>query len=195
MMSQIKDSAKDSKYWTRRVKNNAAARRSREGPGKNKIPKIFFIEINFYSVIFKALQARHKKENQIRVRAAWLEKENIRLRVELLDARQQIVDLNVIVIILLKKRRSILARAPKKQLVRKSFLQFDAKTRLSSSTKRSIVINSFLYCHTKTISLALLRINVLHKIAERFSASVFVMKSKKIKKVAKECEIVSPPQV
>ena len=27
------DSAKDSKYWTRRVKNNAAARRSREGPG------------------------------------------------------------------------------------------------------------------------------------------------------------------
>ncbi|CBY31050.1 unnamed protein product [Oikopleura dioica] len=68
MMSQIKDSAKDSKYWTRRVKNNAAARRSRE--------------------------ARHKKENQIRVRAAWLEKENIRLRVELLDARQQIVDLN-----------------------------------------------------------------------------------------------------
>ncbi|CBY07432.1 unnamed protein product [Oikopleura dioica] len=51
------DSAKDSKYWTRRVKNNAAARRSREGPGKNKIPKIFFIEINFYSVIFKALQA------------------------------------------------------------------------------------------------------------------------------------------
>jgi uncharacterized lipoprotein YddW (UPF0748 family) len=47
------------------------------------------------SVKFLAVQARHKKENQIRVRAAWLEKENIRLRVELLDARQQIQDLNV----------------------------------------------------------------------------------------------------
>ncbi|CAG5110858.1 Oidioi.mRNA.OKI2018_I69.chr2.g5213.t1.cds [Oikopleura dioica] len=64
----VPEHAKDSKYWTRRVKNNAAARRSRE--------------------------ARHKKENQIRVRAAWLEKENIRLRVELLDARQQLQDLH-----------------------------------------------------------------------------------------------------
>ena len=50
---------KDSKYWERRAKNNVAARRSRE--------------------------ARRLKENQIALRAAYLEKENAALRKKLLD--------------------------------------------------------------------------------------------------------------
>ena len=48
---------KDSRYWEKRTKNNVAARRSRE--------------------------ARRLKENQIALRAAFLEKENGTLRQEL----------------------------------------------------------------------------------------------------------------
>ena len=48
---------KDEKYWQRRKKNNVAAKRSRD--------------------------ARRIKENQIAMRAAYLEKENEKLREEL----------------------------------------------------------------------------------------------------------------
>ena len=50
----VDDSAKDEKYWQRRKKNNVAAKRSRE--------------------------ARRVKENQIAMRAAFLEQENDKLR-------------------------------------------------------------------------------------------------------------------
>jgi len=56
----ICDDAKDEKYWTKRCKNNVAARRSRE--------------------------ARRLKENQIALRAAYLEKENLNLKKDLEDA-------------------------------------------------------------------------------------------------------------
>jgi len=48
---------KDDKYWSRRIKNNTAAKISRE--------------------------ARRLKENQITMRTAFLEKENLALREEL----------------------------------------------------------------------------------------------------------------
>lgn len=51
------DECKDQKYWSRRKKNNIAAKRSRE--------------------------ARRIKENQIALRAAYLEKENNTLKDEL----------------------------------------------------------------------------------------------------------------
>ena len=54
---------KDSKYWERRAKNNVAARRSRE--------------------------ARRLKENQIALRAAYLEKENATLKRKLLDMESE----------------------------------------------------------------------------------------------------------
>ncbi|XP_074594507.1 transcription factor ces-2-like [Brevipalpus obovatus] len=50
----LPDSVKDAAYWERRRKNNEAAKRSRD--------------------------ARRKKENEIAVRAAFLESENVRLR-------------------------------------------------------------------------------------------------------------------
>ena len=50
----LPDSVKDAAYWERRRKNNEAAKRSRD--------------------------ARRKKENEIAVRAAFLENENMRLR-------------------------------------------------------------------------------------------------------------------
>merc|ERR1719158_2799374 len=53
------EEAKDQKYWTKRCKNNVAARRSRE--------------------------ARRLKENQIALRAAYLEKENRNLKKNLED--------------------------------------------------------------------------------------------------------------
>jgi len=55
----VPDDAKDDKYWENRIKNNVAARRSRE--------------------------ARRLKENQIALRAAFLEKENRMLKQELED--------------------------------------------------------------------------------------------------------------
>merc|ERR1712242_522261 len=63
----VPEDAKDAKYWARRLKNNAAAKRSRE--------------------------ARHQKENEIRLRALHLEKENVDLRSELLDARHELSQL------------------------------------------------------------------------------------------------------
>jgi len=56
----VSETAKDDKYWEKRSKNNVAARRSRE--------------------------ARRLKENQIALRAAFLEKENGMLKSELDDA-------------------------------------------------------------------------------------------------------------
>ncbi|GLV32105.1 PAR-domain protein 1 [Carabus blaptoides fortunei] len=53
----VPDSLKDDKYWARRRKNNMAAKRSRD--------------------------ARRMKENQIALRAGYLEKENVGLRQEL----------------------------------------------------------------------------------------------------------------
>ncbi|XP_077363239.1 D site albumin promoter binding protein a isoform X2 [Festucalex cinctus] len=55
---------KDEKYWSRRVKNNEAAKRSRD--------------------------ARRLKENQISVRAAFLERENGALRLEVADMRKEL---------------------------------------------------------------------------------------------------------
>jgi hypothetical protein len=57
----VPDDAKDDKYWNCRIKNNVAARRSRE--------------------------ARRLKENQIALRAAYLEKENRVLKQELDDVK------------------------------------------------------------------------------------------------------------
>lgn len=56
-------SLQDDKYWQRRKKNNLAAKRSRD--------------------------ARRLKENQITVRAAFLERENTVLRTEVADLRKE----------------------------------------------------------------------------------------------------------
>jgi len=56
----IDDESKDERYWTKRCKNNVAARRSRE--------------------------ARRLKENQIALRAAYLERENTSLKKDLEDS-------------------------------------------------------------------------------------------------------------
>ncbi|CAH2319332.1 D site-binding [Pelobates cultripes] len=61
---QVPDEQKDEKYWNRRYKNNEAAKRSRD--------------------------ARRLKENQITVRAAFLEKENAVLRQEVAKIRQEL---------------------------------------------------------------------------------------------------------
>ncbi|XP_051958518.1 thyrotroph embryonic factor-like isoform X1 [Xyrauchen texanus] len=58
----VPDEQKDEKYWHRRKKNNIAAKRSRE--------------------------ARRLKENQITVRAAFLERENTALRLEVAELRK-----------------------------------------------------------------------------------------------------------
>lgn len=60
----VPDSLKDEKYWTRRYKNNEAAKRSRD--------------------------ARRLKENQISVRAAFLERENAALRQEVAEIRKEL---------------------------------------------------------------------------------------------------------
>jgi len=57
----VPDDNKDDRYWNNRVKNNVAARRSRE--------------------------ARRLKENQIALRAAYLEKENRVIKMELEDVK------------------------------------------------------------------------------------------------------------
>uniref|UniRef100_V9L6U3 Hepatic leukemia factor n=1 Tax=Callorhinchus milii TaxID=7868 RepID=V9L6U3_CALMI len=58
------DMKQDEKYWARRRKNNLAAKRSRD--------------------------ARRLKENQIAIRAAFLEKENAALRQEVADLRKEL---------------------------------------------------------------------------------------------------------
>lgn len=60
----VPEEQKDDKYWQRRQKNNVAAKRSRE--------------------------ARRLKENQITVRAAFLEKENYALRLEVAELRKDL---------------------------------------------------------------------------------------------------------
>uniref|UniRef100_A0A3Q3F555 D site albumin promoter binding protein a n=2 Tax=Labrus TaxID=30799 RepID=A0A3Q3F555_9LABR len=60
----VPNEQKDEKYWCRRVKNNEAAKRSRD--------------------------ARRLKENQISVRAAFLERENATLRQEVADMRKEL---------------------------------------------------------------------------------------------------------
>lgn len=60
----VPDSQKDEKYWSRRWKNNEAAKRSRD--------------------------ARRLKENQISVRAAFLERENAALRQEVANMRKEL---------------------------------------------------------------------------------------------------------
>uniref|UniRef100_UPI003AAE8B13 TEF transcription factor, PAR bZIP family member a isoform X1 n=1 Tax=Centroberyx gerrardi TaxID=166262 RepID=UPI003AAE8B13 len=59
----VPEEQKDEKYWQRRKKNNVAAKRSRD--------------------------ARRLKENQITVRAAFLERENTALRTEVADLRKE----------------------------------------------------------------------------------------------------------
>jgi len=58
----VPEEQKDDKYWQRRKKNNVAAKRSRD--------------------------ARRLKENQITVRAAFLERENVALRTEVAELRK-----------------------------------------------------------------------------------------------------------
>ncbi|XP_006002024.1 thyrotroph embryonic factor isoform X1 [Latimeria chalumnae] len=60
----VPDEQKDDKYWSRRRKNNIAAKRSRD--------------------------ARRLKENQIVVRAAFLEKENMALKTEVAELRKEV---------------------------------------------------------------------------------------------------------
>ncbi|XP_075429829.1 thyrotroph embryonic factor isoform X4 [Ascaphus truei] len=60
----VPEDRKDEKYWNRRKKNNVAAKRSRD--------------------------ARRLKENQITVRAAFLEKENTALRTEVAELRKEL---------------------------------------------------------------------------------------------------------
>ncbi|MBN3273896.1 HLF factor, partial [Polyodon spathula] len=60
----ISDEMKDDKYWARRRKNNMAAKRSRD--------------------------ARRLKENQIAIRAGFLEKENSALRQEVAELRKEL---------------------------------------------------------------------------------------------------------
>lgn len=59
----VPEEQKDDKYWQRRKKNNVAAKRSRD--------------------------ARRLKENQITVRAAFLERENMALRTEVAELRKE----------------------------------------------------------------------------------------------------------
>jgi len=59
----VEDRDKDDSYWEKRLKNNVAARRSRE--------------------------ARRLKENQIALRAAFLESENAELRRKLANVLMQ----------------------------------------------------------------------------------------------------------
>ncbi|XP_029446101.1 thyrotroph embryonic factor [Rhinatrema bivittatum] len=60
----VPSEAKDERYWIRRKKNNVAAKRSRD--------------------------ARRLKENQITIRAAFLEKENTALRLEVTELRKEV---------------------------------------------------------------------------------------------------------
>ncbi|XP_024913016.1 hepatic leukemia factor-like isoform X2 [Cynoglossus semilaevis] len=60
----IPEDLKDDKYWARRRKNNVAAKRSRD--------------------------ARRLKENQIAIRAGYLEKENTALRQEVAELRKEL---------------------------------------------------------------------------------------------------------
>uniref|UniRef100_A0A3Q3XJA9 BZIP domain-containing protein n=1 Tax=Mola mola TaxID=94237 RepID=A0A3Q3XJA9_MOLML len=60
----IPDDLKDDRYWARRRKNNVAAKRSRD--------------------------ARRLKENQIAIRAGFLEKENAALRMDVADMRKEL---------------------------------------------------------------------------------------------------------
>uniref|UniRef100_UPI0037E73BFA HLF transcription factor, PAR bZIP family member a n=1 Tax=Semicossyphus pulcher TaxID=241346 RepID=UPI0037E73BFA len=60
----IPEDLKDDRYWARRRKNNVAAKRSRD--------------------------ARRLKENQIAIRAGFLEKENAALRMEVADIRKEL---------------------------------------------------------------------------------------------------------
>lgn len=60
----------DDAYWERRRKNNEAAKRSRD--------------------------SRRAKEDEIAIRAAFLEQENLRLRVELAALRQQTAKLRLV---------------------------------------------------------------------------------------------------
>ncbi|KAL6102440.1 hlf [Pungitius sinensis] len=60
----IPEDLKDDRYWARRRKNNVAAKRSRD--------------------------ARRLKENQIAIRASFLEKENGALRLEVAEVRKEL---------------------------------------------------------------------------------------------------------
>ncbi|XP_078093736.1 TEF transcription factor, PAR bZIP family member a [Mustelus asterias] len=62
---------KDDRYWARRKKNNVAAKRSRD--------------------------ARRLKENQITVRAAFLERENSALRLEVVELRKEVAQYKTII--------------------------------------------------------------------------------------------------
>ena len=80
----VPEDCKDAKYWARRLKNNAAAKRSREA----RHQKVILID----HVIITDMRF---KENQIRLRALHLEKENVELRSELLEARHELSRLRV----------------------------------------------------------------------------------------------------
>ena len=94
----VPDDCKDAKYWARRMKNNAAAKRSREARHQK-----------VHQTIENKICRIHFKENQIRMRALHLEKENMDLRTELLDARHELSQLRVSLIYGVKKYLDILS--------------------------------------------------------------------------------------
>ncbi|XP_033928235.1 D site-binding protein [Melopsittacus undulatus] len=67
---QVPEEQKDERYWSRRSRNNAAAKRSRD--------------------------ARRLKENQLSLRAALLERENLALRQDVAGARRELARLRAL---------------------------------------------------------------------------------------------------
>lgn len=106
---------KDDKYWDRRRKNNIAAKRSRD--------------------------ARRIKENQISMRAAFLEKENNALRKELLAVKKDNVNLKAVV----------------KSYERKLGLQWLQKRKVAKCQEEILVKQDF-YINMKRVDTSHLRI-------------------------------------
>merc|ERR1712113_1384218 len=73
-----KDADKDTRYWDKRRKNNMAAKRSRE--------------------------ARRSRENQISLRASYLEKDNAALKEELLNVKEELQSLRETLLIAQQQR-------------------------------------------------------------------------------------------
>ena len=77
----VPEEMKNSKYWAKRTKNNEAAKRSRE--------------------------ARRLKENQIAMRARYLEEENNALKIEVEDLKKENGDLKTMMMALEEKLKRL----------------------------------------------------------------------------------------
>lgn len=84
--SFVPSEEKDNKYWEKRIKNNVAARRSRE--------------------------ARRLKENQIALRTAFLEKQNCQLQATLEDTKSKNLELMAEKQLLLEKLKQYIPEEP-----------------------------------------------------------------------------------